>query len=249
MKARATAERRKNPKNRRQFGPAPDSKMRLIRARHGRLRKFSIYLLIAASIFGALSVSAVILVRVYWPFSEPAVRRSLEDATSATVSFERFHERHFPPGCVAEGVVFQKPGAVVPVLTIERLRISTNLVGLFHHHITLIHADGVHVNWAGWQDSQDEPSDATIIGRLVADDAGLEVPRQSSPGALRFRFHEFELPNLEGLDQTSFRAVFENPIPRGLIRTSGQFGPWNSPHPSQTAVIRGTYSHPDFGLD
>ena len=111
----------------------------------------SIYLLIVASIFGALSVSPAILVHAYWPFSERAVRRSLEDATSATVSFERFHE--------------------------------------------------------------------------------------------------FELRNLEGSGQTSFRAVFGNPIPRGLIRTSGQFGPWNSPHPNQTAVIRGTYSRPDFALD
>jgi hypothetical protein len=223
--------------------------MRLTTAHHARPRKFPRYLLLASCIFGALLIAAAILLDLYWPFSESAVRKELGSAASATVSFEHFHERLFPPGCVAEGVVFEKKGASVPVLTVERLRISSDLVGLFHHHVTLIQAEGVRVNWAGWRRSQDNPSASTIVDRLVADDAVLEIPRQSPQGALRFRFHQFELGNLRGPGQTRFRAVFENPLPRGLIRTAGRFGPWNSSHPSQTAV-EGQYSleHADLSV-
>lgn len=223
--------------------------MRLTTGHNGRPRKFPTYLLVTACIFGVLLIVAAILLHLYWPFSEAAVRKELGGAVSASVSFEHFHQRHFPPGCVAEGVVFQKKGAPVPVLTIERLRISSDFVGLLHHHVTLIHADGARINWAGWRASQDPPSASTIVDRLVADDAVLEIPRQSPQGALRFQFHRFELGNLQGPGKTSFRGVFENPLPRGLIRTSGEFGPWNSSRPSQTAVT-GRYSleHADLSV-
>ena len=228
---------------------ATDSKMRLTTAHNARPRKFPRYLRLVAGILGVLLVAGAILLDLYWPFSESAVRQQLGSAVSATVSFQHFHKRYFPPGCVAEGVVFEKKGAPLPVLTVERLRISSDFVGLFHHHVTLIHAEGVRVNWAGWRPGQDRSSASTIVDRLVADDAVLEIPRQSPPGALRFRFHQFELGNLRGPGQTSFRAVFENPLPRGLIRTSGRFGPWNSSHPSQTAV-EGQYSleHADLSV-
>src|SRR5215469_7431236 len=129
--------------------PARDSKMRLTTAHHARPRKFPRYLVLASCIFGALLVAAAILLDLYWPFSESAVRKELGSAASATVSFEHFHGRYFPPGCVAEGVVFQEKGASLPVLTVERLRISSDFVGLFHHHVTLLHAEGARVNWAG----------------------------------------------------------------------------------------------------
>lgn len=221
--------------------------MRLKTAYHARPPKFPTYLLLAACIFGALLVAAAILLDLYWPFSESKVRQELSDATAATVSFERFHPRYLPPGCVAEGVVFQKKGASAPLLTVERLRVSSDFIGLFHHHVTLIHAEGARVNWAGWQPTEDPATSSTTVDRLVADDAVLEIPRQSPSGPLRFRFHQFELGNLRGRGQTSFRAVFENPLPRGLIRTAGEFGPWNSSRPSQTAV-KGRYSLEDADL-
>jgi AsmA-like C-terminal region len=226
---------------------AADFKMRLTFARNGIARKI---LLIGACVLAVLLITAAILLHIHWPFSESAVRRELGEAASADVTFQHFHDRHFPPGCLAEGVVFQKKGARQPVLTIQRLRISSNIIGLFHHHVTLIRAEGMRLNWAGWRQTQDPPgSTPTIIDRLVADDAVLEIPRQSSEGPLRFVFHQFELENLRGPGQTSFQAVFENPLPRGLIRTSGRFGPWNPSRPSQTAVA-GDYSleHADMSV-
>ena len=57
---------------------------------------------------------------------------------------------------------------------------------------------------------------------------------------MRFVFHKFQLQNLGGSGTTKFAAVFDNPMPAGLIQTSGQFGPWNSSDPADTP-ISGTY--------
>src|SRR5215469_13653079 len=70
-----------------QVWPATDSKMRLTTAHHARPRKFPRYLLLAPCIFGALLIAAAILLNLYWPFSESAVRKELSSAASAAVSF------------------------------------------------------------------------------------------------------------------------------------------------------------------
>jgi hypothetical protein len=78
------------------------------------------------------------------------------------------------------------------------------------------------------------------VSKLVADDAVLEVHRKGSAQPLRFVFHKFQLENLGGSGATKFAAEFDNPVPNGLIRTSGQFGPWNSSDPAAT-VVSGKY--------
>src|SRR5581483_2899479 len=51
----------------------------------------------------------------------------------------------------------------------------------------------------------------------------------------------FHLENLGDSGTTKFSAAFENPLPAGLIRTSGQFGPWSQSDAAVTPVS-GKYS-------
>lgn len=184
----------------------------------------------------ALIVAGVITLHHFWPFTEGAVKRELGDAASAQVKFTSFHDKYFPPGCVAEGVVFQKNSSGPPFITIRRLTIRSNLFGLLHHHISLIRAESAHVNWQKAQSDADPPSQPTAVDRLVADDAVLEIPRKSSDGPLRFVFHQFEVRNLRGPGQSSFAAELENPLPRGMLQIFGHFGPWNNSSPKKTAL-------------
>src|SRR5579859_2716092 len=71
----------------------------------------------------ALIVAAVLLLHHFWPFTEAAVKRELGDAASASVTFTKFHDKYFPPGCVAEGVTFQRNSSGPPLITIRRLTI------------------------------------------------------------------------------------------------------------------------------
>lgn len=183
-----------------------------------------------------LIVAGVITLHYFWPFTEAAVKRELGDAASARVSFAKFHDKYFPPGCVAEGVVFQKNPSGPPFITIRRLTIRSNLLGLLHHHLSLIRAEGAKVNWQKAEKQADPPSQPTVVDRLVADDAVLEIPRRSTDGPLRFVFHKFEVHNLRGPGQSNFAAEFENPLPHGELRVSGHFGPWNNSTPKKTAL-------------
>jgi len=188
-----------------------------------------------------LIVTAAITLHHFWPFTEGAVKRELGEAASATVSFAKFHDSYFPPGCVAEGAVFHRKAGGEPFIAIRRLTIRSNFFDLLHHHISLVRAEGAEVNWQKAESSAASTSRPTVVDRLVADDAVLEIPRKPSEDPLRFVFHQFEVKNLQGSGQSSFAATLENPLPHGMLRVSGHFGPWNNSAPEKTA-LDGDYS-------
>ncbi|HJT69630.1 MAG TPA: AsmA-like C-terminal region-containing protein [Terriglobales bacterium] len=196
--------------------------------------------IILIAIAVAIAVAAVLVFR-FWPFTESSVRSRLAAASSAEVHFQSFHQKYLPPGCVAKGVSFKRSGSATPLIAMDRLVITTSLRGLFSHRVNL-RAEGMHVilsrsDFAGTRSRKDR----TTIGTFIADDATLEVPAKTGGDRLRFVFSKLELHNLGSSGPASFYAVFENPMPAGTVRTSGEFGPWNGTDASSTAVS-GKYS-------
>jgi len=181
------------------------------------------------------AIVGLVLLHEFWPFTENAVRSDLGEAASADVRFGSFHQQYFPPGCVAENVVFQRSSDPAPIAQIRRLTITSGLGGLLRHHISLFKAEGLHVTTPAKGLGQNQVRKQTTIDKFVADDAVLEIPRKDSP-ALKFVFHSFSLNNLNGDGVTRFAAAFDNPLPPGAISTTGQFGPWNPGDPAATAV-------------
>jgi hypothetical protein len=206
-------------------------------------------LVIGAYALGAAVIVGIALLHFYWPFTEAAVRRELGNVAVTNVTFREFHDKYFPPGCVAEGVVFQRDGSNVPLITIQRLVIRSNIFGLMHRHVSLIRLEGAQANWQQVGKRADQNSKPTVIDRFVADGAVLEIPRNSPDGPLRFAFHKFEVGNLRGPGQSTFAAELDNPLPHGLVRVSGHFGPWNNAQAAKTA-LDGNYSleHGDLGV-
>ena len=196
----------------------------------------------------AAAAAGVVLLHHFWPFTKSAMRARLGESSASTVEFGSFKDTYFPPGCVMENVVFQRGNSGSPLISVRRLTISSNIIGLMHHHVSLLHAEGVQLKLGRSDFSFNNSSGAkTVVDRFVADDAVLEVRRNAQP--IRFVFHKFQLQNLGGSGPTKFAAVFDNPMPAGLIQTSGQFGPWNSSDKDQTP-ISGTYtlSNADLGV-
>jgi hypothetical protein len=214
------------------FGATPEH-------RRGKLKKV---LLTAAAIAVPLVIAGAAIAHHYWPFTESAVRADLASDASANVRFGSFHQTYFPPGCVAENVVFQRDNSTEPLITIRRLTIRSYLGGLLHNHVSLVRAEGMHVTLARSDFAQNNSNgQQSTVDRLVADDAVLEIRRSDPQQSLRFVFHQFAMKNLGGTGPVAFSAVFDNPMPAGLLRTSGQFGPWNRSHADQTPVS-GKYS-------
>lgn len=80
------------------------------------------------------------------------------------------------------------------------------------------------------------------MDELDADGATLQIAsRHSDADNRNFTFHQFRITNLGGGGVIHFSAFFENPLPRGQLRTTGEFGPWKSDHPEQVPVS-GDYS-------
>jgi AsmA-like C-terminal region len=194
-----------------------------------------------AVVFLCVMAAGVVLLHHFWPFTQSSVRARLGESAEATVRFGSFHEKYFPPGCVMENVVFQRGNSGASLISIRRLTITSNIVGLIHHHISLLRAEGIHVTIGRSDFSANKSSGSkTIIDKFVADDAVLDVRRKAQP--VRFVFHKLQLQNLgAGSGPIKFAAVFDNPMPAGLIQTSGQFGPWNSSDTADTPVS-GSYA-------
>ena len=74
-----------------------------------------------------------------------------------------------------ENVVFERSNSGPPLIFIRRLTISSNIVGLMHHHISLLHAEGIHVTLGRSDFSANQSSSRqTIVDKFVADDAVLD---------------------------------------------------------------------------
>ncbi len=203
---------------------------------------------IAVVVLLCVAAAGVVLLHHFWPFTESSVRARLAESTAANVKFGSFREKYFPPGCIMENVVFQRGNSGQSLISIRRLTITSNMVGLLEHHISLLHAEGVHVTLGRSDFSADiSSSQQTVVDTLIADDAVLDIQRKKQP--LRFVFHKFRVQNLGGSSAIKFAAMFDNPMPAGLIQTSGQFGPWK---PSDLAgtPVSGTYtlSNADLGV-
>jgi AsmA-like protein len=189
---------------------------------------------------GSLMIS-VFLPR-YWPYREAAIRSQLSKRASAQVWFGHFRPQYWPPGCVAEDVVVREPDSRQPIVTIRRLTMMSTIKGFLHHRVTAVRAQGVHV-WLKHSDLTRKQSGSTEedTDTFEAEDGVLEISGKSPQHSLQFAFHSFSIRRIRQAKVTQFAAEFQNPLPKGLVRTSGQFGPWKDEHPEQTPVS-GNYS-------
>jgi hypothetical protein len=98
-----------------------------------------IVLLGLATVVLILGNLGIVLMR-HWPFSRERVTQSLQSTFPASVTFQKFHFTYFPhPGCIAEGVVFNRLGATPgtpPVVSIQQLVVVRS------HYLDLIFRPG-----------------------------------------------------------------------------------------------------------
>jgi hypothetical protein len=205
----------------------------------------------ALIIFAIVLISAEVLLTRFFPFSEKNVIESLVETFPSNLKINHFRPVYFPrPGCEADGVTFSSKSASPgqpPVVTIQKLIIQGNYANfLFRpHHVSRVILESLRIQvpplgkdgkfTGGYADSQ------TTIGELVANGAVLEFARKSKKPPVRFDIHELSLASVSAKDGMSYNVRMQNPEPRGEIRSSGHFGPFNSDNPGQTA-LSGTYS-------
>jgi len=77
---------------------------------------------------------------------------------------------------------------------------------------------------------------------LTANGALLRIiPRREGKDPREFAIHALTMTTLGLAEKMPFRATLTNPLPKGLIETSGTFGPWRKDNPGSTP-LGGDYS-------
>jgi hypothetical protein len=215
-------------------------------------RKFPLVCLVLG-IVAVLTVAGFVVSLVYWPFREPSVKTSLEQASSSTVTFKNFYTTYFPhPGCIAEDVVFrrgQEPG-IPPLITIQKLTIQSSYLGLIAKRITHIRADGMRVFIPAQSINEKFRSSSDVtIGELVADNAILQFgSRVLNKPPTTFAVHEFTLRGIGVGRAVLFHVKLSNPDPPGEITANGKLGPWRLGKTNDTRVSgEYTFDHADLG--
>jgi hypothetical protein len=177
----------------------------------------------------------------------------------------------FPrPEIHGKGLVLRHNGRtdVAPLITIRSFVGGAGLGGLFATPLSLrsIEVDGltIHVPPGGLKTgppavpgaavrSADKADDSSgfpslVIARITASQAVVEIaPRDTGKLPRRFDIHDLVMTDFRREGPARFTARLTNPVPRGEIHTSGEFGPWIADDPSRTAV-RGHYSFTNADL-
>jgi hypothetical protein len=213
---------------------------------------------VAVGVVIGLSIAGVVLA-THWPFSQARFTRSLQESFPATLTIQKFHSTLFPnPGCVAENLVFTRLGAsgnTPPIATIQRFAVEARYADLFVRpgyiaRIILtqfrIHVPpmGTPVQETSWHET---PS-TNRVGEIIADGSTVQIDRSDS-NPLLFDIHTLKLTSVSSNAPLKYDIAVHNPLPPGEIHSKGQFGPWNSSDPGQTAVAgRYTFQNADLSV-
>jgi hypothetical protein len=219
-------------------------------ARHAR--RIPRWLRIVGLIIAAVLIVGIVILATHWPFSEEAMRRSIQTATSRPVEIGAFHTSYFPPGCLAEKVRVLHNGDPQgpPLITIEKLMVTASFTGMFSPKKRLSEVkvvgmrvivppkDGKH---GTAKFALDTGGNSLAISKIVADGAVLDF------GDYRLKIDALKLLGVGSGEPWSYDAILTNSTPPGVIKAKGKFGPWKPDNPGVTPVS-GDYIYSDGNL-
>jgi len=157
---------------------------------------------------------------------------------------------------------------VPPLIEVQRFAAEGGFIGLWTRgrHLRSVELDGLKLHIPprerkdagepGQEDEREEddsPGEAgkfekVFIDRIISTDAELVlIPRRRDKDPRVFPIHKLTIESVGAGNVMPFRATLTNPVPRGLIETTGNFGPWDRHEPSRTPIA-GLYTFTDVNL-
>ncbi len=210
--------------------------------------------ILAISLLVALVLGGVVCAR-QWPFTRQAVIKSLEQQSGSPVEIAAFHSFYFPhPGCVAEGVTFQKDPHTPALITIQKLTILGSYSGLLTRHLTSVRAEDFHLTVRkeaaapeSWENLGRTVSGVSI-GKLVADGAEVEFPaEQPNQAPVVFRIPKLVVHDIGNQEPLRFKLTMVLPQPSAQVTVVGWFGPWQV-HQAGKTGLSGSYAVSNLDL-
>jgi hypothetical protein len=182
----------------------------------------------------------------------------LSERLDSDVSLSRFEATLFPAATARGGdlVLHYRPAAQ-PLLTVRDFDINLEPRGFLQDprlieevtlrdvtvHIPRRSAAGSHsTHPASWTTT------SAVIKKLIAKNLHLEIgSKRPEKPPFQIDIHDITVRDAALERKMKFEALLTNPVPRGAIRTAGEFGPWVRDEPDRTPV-RGSYELRDANL-
>lgn len=189
---------------------------------------------------------------------------TLAERLESDVELQAFSVDTFPTVHVTgTGLVVRHKGRldVPPLVAVGTFTLDGGLIGLFSRprHFRTVSLTGLHINIppGGFKrvnaTNSDAPPDdgspaAIVVDVLNAEDASLTlIPKRADKAPRVFAVHRLTMKPLGRAQSMSFEAAITNPVPKGLVKTSGTFGPWNRDDPGATPLSgRYSFDHADL---
>lgn len=188
----------------------------------------------------------------------PATIRLLSERFGSDVDIREMRVRVFPTlQATVNGVSLRHQGRtdVPPLITIKAMTMETSLGRLRQSRIDRVHVDGLEIVIAPRRG--DAPSGTTppvgatpatgsgdplsiadaFIGELVSENARLTIlPKNENKAPRVWELTRIRLADMQFSQPMPFEATLTNPVPKGLIQTTGTLGPWQGGEPGDTPL-------------
>jgi AsmA-like protein len=181
---------------------------------------------------------------------------TLADRLDSEVQLESFSVDTFPTVHVTgTKLIIRHKGRkdVPPLVSVASFELDGGLIGLFSRprRFRTVSLNGLQINIPPEFDkggSSTNPQSRTsedgsggpaaiVVGTLEAKDASLTIiPKRPGKEPRVFAVHTLTMKPLGRAEKMSFEATLTNPIPKGLIKAKGTFGPWGREEPGTTPL-------------
>ena len=212
-------------------------------------------------ILAGLAVGIAIVVVRFQPVARSYVISALERRYKSKVELGNFQISLFPMVRVTgENLVFRRAERTdrPPMIAIRRFTVEARFVGFFRYpkHIRKLTLEGLQLHLPPRSVRRQEQTTSHtsavpfLLEEVDADGTTLEtLPSDPSKQSLMFDIRKLHLHTVGRYRPMTFQATLENPKPPGLIRSTGQFGPWNQDEPGDTPVSgEYTFSNADLSV-
>ena len=188
---------------------------------------------------------------------------TLADRLDSEVELQSFSVDTFPAVHITgTGLVIRHRGRrdVPPLVKVDSFTMRGGLIGLLSRprRFRSVSLTGLDINIppGGFKrapdtdgaSSGDAGPAAIVVDVLESQDAELTlIPKREGKAPKVFTVHRLTMKPLGRAQTMSFDASITNPVPRGLVKAAGTFGPWNRDDPGATP-LSGRYTFDDADL-
>ena len=188
---------------------------------------------------------------------KPRLVTALADALNCDVSLDKLNVQLVPVIQVTgDGLSVRLRGRpeLPPYIEVTQFTVNFGLLSIYRRHVDTVRLDGLRFNVPP-SVGDDSPAPAAAPGHalplprrriftvdhVVAHEATINfVGKTTNNRPLNLTVYDLDVKEA-GIERAMrFTASVANPIPEGLVKTAGTFGPWNRVNPPKTPM-QGTY--------